>query len=114
MYAFLGLKSQFKAMGFGSAPALPEDPVMWQYCIVQGARKIEFCHFKRALELIAEDKKVPVEQVHHKLLRSGGPRRNATQADFVRLHDDKSTFTGGSSQCACSLVLVDRIAGYTP
>jgi hypothetical protein len=67
---------------------------------VQGARKIEFCHFKRALELIAEDKKVPVEQVHNQLIRSGGPRRNATQADFVRLHDDKSTFTGMSTPSA--------------
>eukprot|EP00884_Botryococcus_braunii_P021327 jgi/Botrbrau1/7879/Bobra.9_2s0053.2 len=60
----------------------------------KGARKIHYIQFKHALRLIADEKKVPLEHVEALLVKAGGPRRNATSADFVRLHDDKSTFTG--------------------
>jgi p25-alpha len=61
---------------------------------LQGSRKIDYMQFKQALKLIADEKKVPLEYVEALLVKAGGPRRNATPADFVRLHDDKSTFTG--------------------
>lgn len=67
---------------------------LFQRANAQGARKIDFAQFKQALKLIAEEKRVLVEQVEALVVKSGGPRRNGTPTDFVRLHDDKSTFTG--------------------
>ncbi|KAK9908613.1 hypothetical protein WJX75_000439 [Coccomyxa subellipsoidea] len=61
----------------------------------QGARKIEFAAFEKALPLLAKEKGVATEEVRRAIVLSGGPHRNTTVTpDFVRLHDDKSTFTG--------------------
>ena len=62
--------------------------------VVQGSRRISFREFEGALELLAADKGVPAEQVRQKVAQSSGPLCNATQATHVRLHDDKSTYTG--------------------
>ncbi len=35
-----------------------------------------------------------VADLESELLASGGPKTDATKADFVKFHDDKSTYTG--------------------
>ncbi|EIE25016.1 p25-alpha-domain-containing protein [Coccomyxa subellipsoidea C-169] len=61
----------------------------------QGARKIEFAAFEKTLPLLAKEKGVSAEEVRRAIVLSGGPHRNTlVTPDFVRLHDDKSTFTG--------------------
>ena len=61
---------------------------------VQGTRKMSFKDFENALEMLASDKGVPGEELRRKVTASGGPMCNATQAAAVRLHDDRSTYTG--------------------
>ena len=53
-----------------------------------------FQEFENAIELLAADKGVPGEALRQKIAASSGPLSNATQAAAVRLHDDKSTYTG--------------------
>ncbi|KAK9820323.1 hypothetical protein WJX72_008971 [[Myrmecia] bisecta] len=60
----------------------------------KGARKISYKEFEAALALVAEEKGCSQEEVQQSVLSAGGPRRNAMQAGNVRLHDDKSTYTG--------------------
>ena len=55
---------------------------------------MSFKEFENALELLATDKGVPGESLRQKVADSSGPMCNATQASAVRLHDDKSTYTG--------------------
>lgn len=74
---------------------------------MQGARKIDYAGFERALPLLAAEKGAACDDVRRAIVLSGGPRRNsAVKADaFVRLHDDKSTFTGVSpclAACWCT------------
>ncbi|KAK9829714.1 hypothetical protein WJX72_007506 [[Myrmecia] bisecta] len=61
---------------------------------VKGARKISFGEFCAALELIAQKKGVSTDELSSKVLAAGGPKTQATKADFVKFHDDKSTYTG--------------------
>ena len=62
---------------------------------MQGARKIAFREFEKALGLLAAEKGVSVDAVQAAVVASGGPQRNSTTpAANVRLHDDKSTYTG--------------------
>ena len=55
---------------------------------------MSFREFEQALELLAADKGVAADEVRQKVAQSSGPLCNATQAAHVRLHDDKSTYTG--------------------
>ncbi len=57
---------------------------------------MSFKEFENALELLAADKGVPGEELRQKVAASSGPMCNATQAASVRLHDDRSTYTGQS------------------
>ena len=61
---------------------------------LQGARRMSFKEFDNALELLASDKGVSGEELRQTVAASAGPLCNATQAAAVRLHDDKSTYTG--------------------
>ncbi|MEW5300206.1 MAG: hypothetical protein WDW38_003045 [Sanguina aurantia] len=61
---------------------------------VQGQRRLTFEQFLTALSLCADKKGVKLEDMARELLAVGGPIANATRADAVRLHDDKSTWTG--------------------
>ena len=61
---------------------------------------MSFKEFENALELLASDKGVPGESLRQKVADSSGPMCNATQASAVRLHDDKSTYTGQASPVA--------------
>lgn len=55
---------------------------------------MSFKDFENALEMLASDKGVPGEELRRQVTASGGPMCNATQAAAVRLHDDRSTYTG--------------------
>ena len=67
--------------------------------MLQGARRITFKDFEKALEAIAAEKKLPVAEVQRRIVASGGPKRTGTTpTNHVRLHDDKSTFTGATAE----------------
>ena len=55
---------------------------------------MSFNEFENALELLAGSEGVPGEELRQKVAASAGPMCNATQATAVRLHDDRSTYTG--------------------
>ena len=80
----------------------------------KAARKLTFTEFKRALEDIAVKKVSSAPQswclimcpqpvvlqglnttdIEEAIVNSGGPKSQATKADYVKFHDDKSTYTG--------------------
>ena len=80
----------------------------------KAARKLTFTEFKRALEDIAVKKVTSAPQcwclimcpqpvvlqglnttdIEEAIINSGGPKSQATKADYVKFHDDKSTYTG--------------------
>jgi len=61
-----------------------------------GAKKknIDFEQFKQLCHLVADKKKCPIRQVQDAISNSAGPVFQGTKADAVRLHDDKTTYTG--------------------
>jgi hypothetical protein len=58
------------------------------------ARKITFKQFEDALALIATKKGNSKDDVAKIITSAGGPKFEGTKADFVKFHDDKSTYTG--------------------
>jgi len=58
------------------------------------SRRIDFDQFLTSLAHVAERKRIDVDAVHLALIRSVGPLRHSTKANAVRLHDDRSTYTG--------------------
>jgi len=68
--------------------------VLFAKVVVRGERKIRFEQFKDALRLVAAKKGVSNREVQEKVGESSGPKINATKADDVRFHDDKSLYTG--------------------
>jgi Ca2+-binding EF-hand superfamily protein len=60
----------------------------------KGQRKIQFAQFMDAIRHIAVQKGQTCEDLRTKIMASAGPVLHGTQADAVRLNDDKSTFTG--------------------
>jgi hypothetical protein len=71
---------------------------------------MSFKEFENALELLASNKGVPGEELRQKVAASAGPMCNATQATAVRLHDDRSTYTGQQSQCRNATLQVVTLA----
>ena len=58
-------------------------------------RRITFDEFKQALELISAKKRILFSQLATYIAEyNHGPVMKATKVDQVRLHDDKSTYTG--------------------
>lgn len=57
-------------------------------------RKITFEQFKTGVAQMAAKKGVSEEELTKAILASGGPHFQGTKADFVKFHDDKSTYTG--------------------
>ena len=55
---------------------------------------MSFKEFENALELLASNKGVSGDKLRQQVAASAGPLCNATQAAAVRLHDDRSTYTG--------------------
>ena len=62
--------------------------------LLQGQRRINFDGFLSALFRIAEKKGQPLEEVVSHILNAGGPTVKCTKTDYVKFHDDKSTYTG--------------------
>ncbi|CAK0864433.1 unnamed protein product [Prorocentrum cordatum] len=60
----------------------------------KGQRRISFEQFGTALEHLATKKGTSPEDVKSSITQSSGPTLSGTQADAVRFHDDKSTYTG--------------------
>jgi len=69
----------------------------------KGGRKLEYGDFLKSLVFVSEKAfpalyKTSPQQALHKVYEtiaaSSGPHSTATKADFVKFHDDKSTFTG--------------------
>lgn len=71
---------------------------------LQGARRMSFKEFENALELLASGKGVSGEELRQQVAASAGPLCNATQVAAVRLHDDKSTYTGQLVIIVCTQV----------
>eukprot|EP00195_Chlamydomonas_chlamydogama_P017181 CAMPEP_0202900958 /NCGR_PEP_ID=MMETSP1392-20130828/12388_1 /ASSEMBLY_ACC=CAM_ASM_000868 /TAXON_ID=225041 /ORGANISM="Chlamydomonas chlamydogama, Strain SAG 11-48b" /LENGTH=149 /DNA_ID=CAMNT_0049587427 /DNA_START=49 /DNA_END=498 /DNA_ORIENTATION=+ len=57
------------------------------------ARRINFAEFESAVQKIAAQKGISKEDVEAKI-KAASPNINATQAEFVKFHDDKNTYTG--------------------
>ncbi|KAG2423510.1 hypothetical protein HXX76_015258 [Chlamydomonas incerta] len=60
----------------------------------KGERKLSFDAFLTALAACAERKGTGLEGLVRAILGAEGPLARATKADAVRLHDDRSTYTG--------------------
>ncbi len=60
----------------------------------KAARKINFSQFDHALDTFASKKGISKNDVIRQIEVSGGPTFQATKADYVKFHDDKSTYTG--------------------
>jgi len=59
-----------------------------------GSRRVDLSQFELALRLVADKKGVDVSEVCTAVALVKGPSLQATKADPVRFHDDKSTYTG--------------------
>lgn len=66
--------------------------------VTRGSRRIDLQQFDQALVLLAEKKGVELEEVCRLVRGSGGPVLKSTKADYMRFHDDKSTYTGTHAQ----------------
>merc|ERR1712228_573179 len=62
--------------------------------VPKGQRRINMIEFLEAMDLIAQRKSVTPDGVFRALTQSTGPLLLGTATRAVRLHDDKSTYTG--------------------
>merc|ERR1712151_1204979 len=62
--------------------------------VAKGQRRMTSENFALALTYVADKKGVELDLVQSAIAYSEGPVLHATRADPVRLHDDKSTYTG--------------------
>ena len=60
----------------------------------KGAKHIDVNQFEKAIEEAAKEKKISKSKLEEKILKNGGPTYTGTATDKVRLHDDKSCYTG--------------------
>lgn len=58
------------------------------------SKVLTFDQFCAALEDISKKKKVGVDDIKAKIVSAGGPQFTGTKADYVKFHDDKTTYTG--------------------
>jgi hypothetical protein len=58
------------------------------------AKVLTYDQFLLCLEDISKKKKVDVSVIKDKIVSSGGPHFIGTKTDYVKFHDDKSTYTG--------------------
>ena len=66
---------------------------------VKGHRRITFDQFINALSHIGEKKQCQLGEVATAVLSNNGPAVSGTRADYVKLFDDKSTYTGVHVGC---------------
>jgi len=69
----------------------------------KGDKFIDFCQFEVALEVMAERRGADKDAVREKMLNLTSPVLKGTKADYVRFHDDKSTYTGAHKIDTCPL-----------
>lgn len=82
-----------KDVGLVDKKFTPTDvDLIFAKVVTKGQRRIDFHQFQNAIRLIAEKK--GIDSVESIIAGSGGPILHGTQADAVRFHDDKSTYTG--------------------
>eukprot|EP00931_Biecheleriopsis_adriatica_P066788 TRINITY_DN41060_c0_g1_i1.p1 TRINITY_DN41060_c0_g1~~TRINITY_DN41060_c0_g1_i1.p1 ORF type:complete len:388 (+),score=66.73 TRINITY_DN41060_c0_g1_i1:48-1211(+) len=62
--------------------------------VTKGQRRIDFQQFRNGLRLIAEKKGMDIDDIESLVALSRGPVLTGTQAEAVRFHDDKSSYTG--------------------
>ena len=55
---------------------------------------ITFDQFKKTLELAAQKKGMIQEQLEQQIISHGDATYKGTKADYVKFHDDKTTYTG--------------------
>ena len=60
----------------------------------KGSKVITFEQFSKALDEVAKETKKSRADVEAKILSHGGATYAGTKADYVKFHDDKSTYTG--------------------
>ena len=58
------------------------------------ARKISYAQFESALEQCATKKGITKAELVKRIEAVGGPKFQGTKAEYVKFHDDKSTYTG--------------------
>ncbi|GBF90596.1 hypothetical protein Rsub_03168 [Raphidocelis subcapitata] len=90
--AFIKLARDTELLGGALTPT--EVDLIFARVKSKGARRVGFEQFLTALSAVAEKKGVSFEAVVSQVLSAGGPIAHATKADNVRLHDDRSTYTG--------------------
>jgi hypothetical protein len=69
----------------------------------KGARKINYTEFVASLDQVAAKKKTTVDAISATICGSAA-RTNATQADYVKFHDDKTLYSGVYAQGGPSTV----------
>jgi len=62
--------------------------------VPRGQRRMDYTMFQDAVAQIAKKKGTTTAMVQEQIMAAGGPSFQGTQADSVRFHDDKSTYTG--------------------
>ena len=65
---------------------------------VKGARKIDVTQFQAGCQQIAAKKGITTDELIEHAGAAGGPKFTGTKADFVKFHDDKTTYTGVYAQ----------------
>mmetsp|Transcript_4769 Transcript_4769/g.11525 ORF Transcript_4769/g.11525 Transcript_4769/m.11525 type:complete len:422 (-) Transcript_4769:5-1270(-) len=63
-------------------------------CVTKGHRRMNEVQFEQALAQVAERKHKPLQEVKDSITIVGGPVLRGTEAESVRFHDDKKTYTG--------------------
>lgn len=83
------------------------DVVFAQAARGQESRRLDFDAFCVALAAVAERRSVPAADVVRSVVGASGPADNSTAhapSEFVRFHDDKTTFTGVHARGGPSVV----------
>eukprot|EP00403_Amphidinium_massartii_P018497 CAMPEP_0178412644 /NCGR_PEP_ID=MMETSP0689_2-20121128/22120_1 /TAXON_ID=160604 /ORGANISM="Amphidinium massartii, Strain CS-259" /LENGTH=324 /DNA_ID=CAMNT_0020033895 /DNA_START=36 /DNA_END=1010 /DNA_ORIENTATION=+ len=62
--------------------------------VAKHQKRIEFKQFPDLLKLVAEERDCLPYELLYQVSVAAGPDMKGTKADFVRLHDDRSTYTG--------------------
>jgi len=68
--------------------------LLFSKIVPKGKRRMNFDMFKDACRIIAEKRGVSNRTIQDIVSDSSGPKLVGTQADYVKFHDDKTTYTG--------------------
>jgi hypothetical protein len=79
----------------GGALTVTRLDIIFSKVRVKGQRKVDFAGFERALTLLADERGYTLHQVYNAIVSTAGPQLNhVTTPEFVKYHDDRSTYTG--------------------